>query len=181
MRPLVYEPSWHSHPSPYYNESHHKFRKKIKEFVDKEILPYVHKWDEEGKYPSDLRHKAYRAGIYGALWPSKFGGTPPEGCINGKLDHFHNFIWHDELARAGSGGLMASCFLPLGWALLPVVKHGIADKIKMEQICRECIIGNKTIALCVSEPMAGSDVGLSSYSYFHGLIFPKFLYESQNI
>ena len=103
----------------------------------------------------ELRKKAYNLGIYGALWPTKYGGTPPTD----KFDHFHSLIWHDELARAGSGGLMASCFLPLGWALLPIIKYGIKDKNKQDEMCRECIIGNKTIALAVSEPTAGSDVG----------------------
>jgi len=155
MRPAVHEPTWHHYPSPYYNDTHHALRDKIRAFVDQEILPFVHKWDEQGKYPADLRHKAYAAGIYGALWPKQYGGTP--ACD--KMDHFHSLIWHDELARAGSGGLMASCFLPLGWALLPILKYGIGDKAKQSAVCRACIRGEKTIALAVTEPMAGSDVG----------------------
>ena len=54
---------------------------------------------------------------------------------------------------------MASVFLPLGWALLPVLRHGIKDKVKQNAVCKECITGQKTIALAVSEPTAGSDVG----------------------
>ena len=116
-------------------------------------MPYVTKWDEDEKYPDILRLKAYKAGIYGALWPKKYGGTPPR-----EFDHFHSLIFHDELARAGSGGLMASCFLPLGWGLLPVIKHKIKNTKMHDYVCRECISGNKTICLAVTEPTGGSNV-----------------------
>ena len=134
-------------------------KKKKKKKKHKEIIPFVHKWDEAGKYPASLRHKAYKAGIYGALWPREFGGTPP---LN--YDAFHMLIWHDELARAGSGGMMASCFLPPMWAALPLLKHHFSDRYspemiaKREIILRGVITGNETIALCVTEPTAGSDV-----------------------
>merc|ERR1719419_92654 len=141
MKRAVHEPTWHQYPSPYFNESHHAFRDKIRDFVDREILPFVHKWDESAKYPPDLLSKAYAAGIYGALWPKSLGGTPPTDNV----DHFHSLVWHDELARCGSGGLMASGFLPLGWALLPVLRHGLRDRTKQEAVCRECITGQKTI------------------------------------
>ena len=166
------EPLWHSNSSPYFTDTHRAFASKIRSFVTKEILPYVHKWDEQEKYPPSLRKKAYDAGIYGALWPAKYGGTPftPDAL----QDPFYMLIWHDELARCGSGGLMASCFLPNGWGLLPILKHGLQAShslnrrnktnrteeisIKEETILKTVIKGDKTIALCVTEPTAGSDV-----------------------
>ena len=174
MQPFIYEPTWYYHPSPYYNQTHHKFRKKIRKFVDKEIIPFVDKWDEIGKYPLILRKKAYNEGIYGALWPKKFGGTPPEGT--NKADNFHSLIWHDELARSGSGGLMASLFLPLGWALLPIIKYGGINNDDCIDICRQCINGNKTIALAVSEPSAGSDVKNISCLATNDLLEPNNYY-----
>jgi hypothetical protein len=48
------EPYWYSGtPSPYYKETHIQFRAKLREFVDKEMLSYVHEWDEAG-YSSNL-------------------------------------------------------------------------------------------------------------------------------
>lgn len=32
--------------SPYYNKSHRAFRAAVRAFVDKEITPFVHQWDE---------------------------------------------------------------------------------------------------------------------------------------
>ena len=87
---------------------------------------------------------------------------PPEN-----YDAFHSLIWHDELARAGSGGLMASLFLPLGWGMLPVIKYGLQPNIKSieNKILNDLISGKKTISLGVSEPKVGSDVNnLETYT-----------------
>lgn len=82
------DPYWYQGGvSPYYNESHEAFRLKVRSFVDKELVPYVHDWDEEGTYPADLHQRAYKAGIYGAIWPEQYGGTPPP-----KMDMFHDLI-----------------------------------------------------------------------------------------
>jgi alkylation response protein AidB-like acyl-CoA dehydrogenase len=51
-------------------------------------------WDETGTYPKELHQKAYDAGLYGAMWPAAYGGTPPAGC-----DAFHDLILIDELSR----------------------------------------------------------------------------------
>ena len=57
------EPQWYQgHVTPYYNESHAEWRAKIRAFVEKEISPFVHEWDEAGKYPRELHKKAYEAG-----------------------------------------------------------------------------------------------------------------------
>ena len=70
-------------PSAYYNESHIQFRALVREFVEKEILPYVDEWDEGG-YPKELHLKAYEYGIQGAIYPPEYGGTPPGPLISSK-------------------------------------------------------------------------------------------------
>lgn len=32
--------------SPYYNDSHKRFREFVRKFVDEEVIPNVHRWDE---------------------------------------------------------------------------------------------------------------------------------------
>lgn len=63
----------------------------------------MHQWDEAGTYPRELHEKAYKAGVYGAIWPKEYGGTPPED-----FDAFHDFILVDELARCACGGVLWS-------------------------------------------------------------------------
>lgn len=96
------DPYWYQgFKSPYYKETHKRFRAKVRAFVEKELMPYVHEWDEAGTYPKDLHEKAYKAGIYAAVWPKEYGGTPPED-----LDYFHFLILVDELSRCAAGGVL---------------------------------------------------------------------------
>jgi hypothetical protein len=62
--------SWNS---PYYNESHHTFRAKIRAFTEKEIMPFCHEWDEAKTLPKELFEKAAAAGwlpVCVGAWPT---------------------------------------------------------------------------------------------------------------
>ena len=104
-----------------------------------------------GTFPPELHEKAYRAGIYGAIWPEEFGGTPPKD-----FDAFHDLILVDELSRCAAGGVLWSCFFCFGIALPPVLKTG-SDYLK-NKVARDVITGKKIMCLAVTEPYAGSDV-----------------------
>ena len=138
--------------SPYYQEKHLKWQKKVRQFIDTAIRPFAHEWDEAGKYPMELHTKAYEAGIYGAPWPKEYGGTPPEGG----WDMFMDFIYLYEMGNCGSGGVMASWFLTVAIALPPIINHG--SKELKDLVCRDAITGKAVLALAVTEPWAGSDV-----------------------
>jgi len=148
------DPLWYQGwKSPYYKETHLNFREKVRAFVEKEIKPFVSVWEEKKAWDLDLPRKAYRAGVYGALWPKKYGGTPPDG---GKFDAFHEIILWDELARCGAGGVVGGCFLPTLIALPPVLL-GAREELKAK-VAKEVICGEKIICLAITEPYAGSDV-----------------------
>jgi len=160
------DPYWYrGYESPYYNDSHREFRAKLRAFVDSELIPHVHDWDEAGEYPRDLNERAYRAGIYGAMWPAEYGGTPPRDC-----DAFHDLIFIDELARCGSGGILWSVFFTFGIALPPILSVG--SKELRDRVARDVITGKKVISLAVTEPFAGSDVaGLTTTARREGDFF----------
>jgi alkylation response protein AidB-like acyl-CoA dehydrogenase len=81
-------------------------------------------WDEKGTYPPELHDKAYRLGIYGAIWPAEYGGTPPAEAKGGVHDMFHDLIMVDELARCGAGGVLWAVFFSFGIALPPILSVG---------------------------------------------------------
>jgi len=146
------DPYWYRiFQSPYYTDSHRAFRARIRAFVDKEVLPFVHEWDEAGTYPPELHQKAYEAGVYSAMWPKEYGGTPPD-----QVDAFHDLILIDELSRCGSGGMLWACFFTFGIALPPVLTTG--SQYVKDLCARDVITGKKIMALAVTEPTAGSDV-----------------------
>ena len=85
----------------FYNDSHHAWRKELKKFVAKEIVPFVETWEEAGEFPRELYKKAGDFGLLGMGYPEKYGGTF-EG-----IDIFHGIVTSEELAQ-GSGGIAAS-------------------------------------------------------------------------
>jgi alkylation response protein AidB-like acyl-CoA dehydrogenase len=145
------EPAWYQgFPSPYYHEGHAAFRAKVREFVEKEVAPFVDDWIKNGGYPLDLHVKAYAAGIGGILYPKEWGGTKPDD-----FDYFYEQIMWDEFSRAGGGQVYGQADID-SMALPPILKFG-SDYLK-EKVCRGVVTGRKHIALAISEPYAGSDV-----------------------
>ncbi|KAG0253043.1 hypothetical protein DFQ27_007711 [Actinomortierella ambigua] len=165
------DPSWYQDwDSPYYKDSHRRLRKATRHFVDTEIMPFVHEWDEAKQVPMFLFTKCAEMGILAAVagtgkLPVEYfnvedtlffrGGAnaivPPE-----EFDAFHSFIVGDELARCGSGGVLWGICGGLGIGLPPIIKFG-SDELR-NRIVPDCLAGRKTICLAITEPSAGSDV-----------------------
>jgi acyl-CoA dehydrogenase len=83
----------------YFGGAHNMVRRSVKEFVDKEILPYVDEWEENGEFPRDLYKKAGEVGILGTGYPEDCGGTP--GDIFFQVGAWEEIMW------CGSGGVPA--------------------------------------------------------------------------
>lgn len=91
-----------------------------------------------------------RAGDYGLLglgFPEELGGTP--------ADPFMRIVLNDELARAGSGGLVAS-LLSVGIGAPPIVLAG--SQALNKKIVSPAISGDAILSLAITEPGGGSDV-----------------------
>jgi len=149
---------WHS---PYYNESHKKFRSAIREFVDAEIAAHVFEWDEAKSLPREIWKKCadagWLAGVVGPPWPTQYVGNKIAGGVRPEeFDYFHELIIHDEVSRQGSGGLVWGLFIGLCIGLPPVMKFG--SKYLQDKVCSSTLRGEKIICLCITEPYAGSDV-----------------------
>ena len=84
-------------------------RKAVREFVDKEITPFCHEWDEAKNIPREVFIKAAKAGILGAIGhniPDELYPYPLPANVKPKdFDAFHRIIVFDELSRCGSGGV----------------------------------------------------------------------------
>ena len=51
--------------SPFYTAEHIAYRDVVRRFVEKEIEPYAHEWDEAGSFPRVLYEKAAEIGLLG--------------------------------------------------------------------------------------------------------------------
>lgn len=133
--------------SPFYTAEHDAFRDVMRRFVDKEIAPFAHDWDEAGEFPRALYRKAAEIGLLGLGFPEEYGGSP--------ADQFMKIVASQELARAGAGGVSASLMShtigspPIARAARPEVKA---------RVLPEVLSGAKISALAITEPGGGSDV-----------------------
>jgi len=154
------EPSyWMGHKSPYYNETHEKYRRSIREFYDTVIKPEAASNEESGKYPSnEIFMKAGSAGLLAALvgpgpWMKglKIFDLPGE-----QFDYFHELITHEETHRMGYPGFQDAITAGLTIGLPPILNFGTPEQ--RAKYVPEVLSGAKKICLAISEPYAGSDV-----------------------
>lgn len=156
------DPNWYQGwVSPYYNASHIRLRKQIRSFVNKYIIPNVHRWDESKKIPKEFFVQGAKLGFLpiavGPPWPAKYvNGPPPCGIKAEEYDEFHELIFIDEISRCGSGGVLWGISGGLAIGLPPVMKFG-SDYLK-QKVIPPCLSGEKVICLAITEPWGGSDV-----------------------
>ena len=78
------------------------FRAGLRRFVEREVAPHVDAWDEAGEFPRELYRRAAALGLLGLGYPEAYGGMPCNLATR--------LVAVEEIARAGSGGLLASLF-----------------------------------------------------------------------
>lgn len=131
----------------YFSPEHEQFRATLREFVAREITPFVNEWDEACTFPRHLYKRAAEIGATGLGYPEAYGGTP--------VDVFFKLVLAEEYARCGSGGLQASLNAHT-IALPPILAAGSAAL--KQRILPQVLSGEKIAALAVTEPGGGSDV-----------------------
>ena len=51
------DPLWYTRKdSPYYNESHVRLRREVRDYVDRHIAPFCHEWESQGSVPVEVRN-----------------------------------------------------------------------------------------------------------------------------
>jgi len=145
-------------PNPnYYTPEHEQFRNTMRAFVAREIAPFANDWDEAEEFPRELYRQAAEIGLLGLGYPEEFGGTP--------ADIFYSLIASDELARAGSGGVLAS-LLSHTIAAPPILAAG--SQAMKARILPPILAGEKIAALAITEPSGGSDVAAMKTTAIRG-------------
>ena len=119
----------------------------VRRFVEREIEPYAHIWDEAGEFPRTLYEKAAQIGLLGLGFPEQYGGT--------QVDRFMWIVAVQELARAGAGGVSAG-LNSHSIGAPPIARAGSAEL--KARVLPEIIAGKKISALAITEPSGGSDV-----------------------
>ena len=132
----------------YFTEEHEMFRKSLKEFLQKEVVPHLDKWEDDGRIERFIWKKFGEMGYFGLAYPEKYGGLD--------LDLFYTVILLEELQKINSGGFSAAIWAHAYLAMTHLNKEG-SEAIK-EKYLTASINGDMIGCLCITEPFGGSDV-----------------------
>ncbi len=132
----------------YLTEEHQLFRKTLRDFLDKEAMPNIEKWEKDGFLPREIFKKFGEMGFFGITQEEKYGGA--------NLDFWYDVIFIEETSKCWSGGFGASISAH-PYLSMSHLKHEASEQLK-EKYLPKAIRGEIVGALAITEPHAGSDV-----------------------
>ncbi|KIY61838.1 acyl-CoA dehydrogenase NM domain-like protein [Cylindrobasidium torrendii FP15055 ss-10] len=158
------EPSWlaEGFHSPYYNDSHRKFHKALRTYLEEVVKPEAEQCEANGKrIPQTLVEKLAQVNFLAMrLGPGKHlkGKTLLNGVVKPEeFDYFHELILNGEIARFGARGSLDGLLNGGVIGLPPILNYGSPEL--QAKVVPEVLEGRKHIALAITEAFAGSDVG----------------------
>ncbi|MBS4040805.1 MAG: acyl-CoA dehydrogenase family protein [Flavobacteriales bacterium] len=134
--------------STYFTEEHQMFRETFRDFLQKEVVPHIEKWEKTGTIERFIWKKFGDMGVFGLTYPEAYGGS--------NLDLFYTVIFLEEMQKIKSSGFAAAMWAHAYLAMTHLNAEG-DERIKQEYLAPS-IAGDKIGALCITEPFGGSDV-----------------------
>lgn len=134
--------------SYYFKEEHNLFRQSLKDFLAREVKPYVNQWEKDGEVPKEIYQKFGEMGYLGLHLPEKYGGMD--------ADVWYSVVMHEEMAKVNSGGFAAA----IGAHFMLAMTHinGEGNEKQKEKYLIPGIEGKLIGCMAVTEPFGGSDV-----------------------
>ena len=129
-----------------YTEEHHRFRKKARTFIEKEIIPNVNQWEADRLVPKSAWQKMGREGFLCTSIPEKYGGHG--------YDLLYAVIIAEELARSNHYGLYAVLHSDVA---APYI-YTFGSEYLRNKYLPGCCSGDIITAIAMTEPNAGSDL-----------------------
>jgi alkylation response protein AidB-like acyl-CoA dehydrogenase len=127
-------------------ENELSFKKDVREFVNKELMPHVEEWERRKEYAKESVKKFADYGLFGILIPPEYGG------LGGTVMEY--LIASIEVGRASTS--LASIFgSPAGIFTDAVLKYGTEEQKK--RYVPPVIGGDMIACFALTEPGAGSD------------------------
>ncbi|EGY13518.1 medium-chain specific acyl-CoA dehydrogenase [Verticillium dahliae VdLs.17] len=157
------EPLWltPAFRSPYFNDSHRRLQRAMREFTDRYVTPEARECEDSGEYISQaLIDRMSAAGVLHMRLgpgPHLHGVELLGGVVDGKeFDYFHDMIVSQELSRTGARGFQDGNMAGMTIGLTVVLNF--AEPELRDRISKEVFSGKKKICLAITEAFAGSDV-----------------------
>jgi len=133
-----------------FTEEHELFRATVREFVQKEVEPYVGEWEERGMFPAhELFPKLAALGLLGLEYDPAYGG---EGA-----DHWYTVVAAEEFGRHCSANAVLMAWCVQAYMATPSLHEHGSEDLK-QRFLVPSIKGELVSSIAVTEPDAGSDV-----------------------
>ena len=134
--------------SMYFTEEHEAFRASFKEFLQKEVVPHIEKWEKSGSIERFIWKKFGEMGYFGLSTPEEYGGMD--------LDLFYTVIFLEELQKINSGGFAAAMWAHEYLAMTHLNEE--ASEVLKQKYLIPSVEGDMIGCMCITEPFGGSDV-----------------------
>jgi alkylation response protein AidB-like acyl-CoA dehydrogenase len=132
----------------YFTEQHDQFRQSLRDFLQKEVVPYVDEWENVGNPSREIWKKFGDMGYFGLRFSEKYGGL--------NLDFFYDVILLEELSKINSAGTSAALGAHSYLSLSHLNNAGSEEQ--KEKYLKPGIVGELFGCLAITEPFGGSDV-----------------------
>lgn len=126
---------------------HIDFRKTVRAFVAREVLPHYEAWEDAGRIDRKLWTTAGRNGLLGLDVAEEFGG-------GGTDDYRFPALITEELARTGANGVP----IPLHNDIIAPYLNTLTDDAQRKRWLPGYCKGELLAAIALTEPGAGSDM-----------------------
>ena len=130
----------------HYTEEHQRFRKKLRDFCQSEIIPFIQKWEKDGIVPKATWQKLGREGFLCTAVSPDFGGRGG--------DFLYSVIALEEITRTNHYGLDAFLHSDI---VVPYITSFGSDEQKKKYL-PGCVSGDIITAVAMTEPDVGSDL-----------------------
>ncbi|MFC4536958.1 acyl-CoA dehydrogenase family protein [Sphaerisporangium dianthi] len=128
------------------NDDQRMFRRTLRDFVDKEIIPVAAEWEREGRHPEEIIEGFRRLGLFGVTIPEEYGGLD--------LDRVSFALVFEEIARGwmGVAGVLGSHTLS-AWM---IARYGTEEQ--RAAYLPDLATGARRTGIALTEPGAGTDL-----------------------
>jgi alkylation response protein AidB-like acyl-CoA dehydrogenase len=132
-----------------FDEEHDLFRDSVRQFVERDLVPHLERWEAAGIVDRSVFTQAGSHGFLGMDVPTEFGG-------GGAKDFRYNMIFAEEMVSAGATGP------GLGLSLhndicMPYIRDSANEEQKGRWLPGVCA-GELVTAVAMTEPGTGSDL-----------------------
>jgi len=134
--------------SIYTTPEHELLRDQVAKFIAREVEPHGAAWEEQGFVPREVLRRMGRAGLFGLMYESAYGGA--------EADALTNLVFAEALSQSTFAGFIITALVHTDMAS-PHLHHA-GSTAQKEKYLRKVIAGELITAVGITEPGAGSDV-----------------------